>query len=364
MYLHRARFVDYNPSSITALAFSHPCTEANSKRAVPSTLRLAIGKTNGDIEIWRPVSRPTTRDGTQISFFHEISMKGGKDRGIEALAWSQDPSSEGGRLRLYSIGYSTAITEWDLGTGRPKAHLECTGGAIWSIATQPVTISTEGDYALLAVGMEDGSVQLVSTKDGELTFVRTLKGSGKKARVLSLSWQGRDKIVAGLAQSAIKVWDVASGRTIERMSLGKEITKGKDVLIWTVKCLANGDIISGDSNGEVLVWNGRNYTLKQRLKSHAADILTLEVNAAGNALYTAGVDMKTVIHHLVDSEGRKRWGEVAHRRFHTHDVRAMAAYEGVDFSYVISGGIQPQSKTFSDNANITKVLTWPPSFSQ
>lgn len=341
LYIHRARFVDYDPPSINSIAFSHQLSKDQSLKKAPSSLRLAIGKTSGDIEIWRPIITPAPSGlGHQTSFFHEKTMKGGRDRSIEGLCWTIDPVSEGGQLRLFSIGYSTVVTEWDLNSGRPKLHCECTGGAIWSIAAQPRVQGSEDDDSLLAVGMEDGSVLLLSTKDGELNFVKTLpRSSGKKARVLSLCWQGRDRIVAGMADSTIRVWDVRAGRLVERMTLGRELTRGKDVLIWAIKCIKGGDIISGDSNGEILVWNGKNYTLKQRLKSHGADIMALEINAAGDLLYSTGIDTKTVIHQLVNTDGRKRWGEVGHRRFHSHDVRTMAAFESSDFSYVISGGM-------------------------
>lgn len=341
LYLHRSRFVDYTPSSITALAFSHP-SNLSTKNTFTETLRLAIGRSNGDIEIWHPRQDKV--------WYHETTLKGGAERSIEGLAWTQDPKEFGGRLRLFSIGQSAYITEWDLADGKPRKHLDCNGAIIWSISAQPRKIDNnplqegeEDDSQNLVVGVDDGSVIVVGTSGGpgSLNYVKTLVRVSAKSggRVLSLTWQGRHKVVAGLADSTIRVWDLRSGQIVQRMSLGREITRGKNVLIWAVKVLKNGDIVCGTSAGEVLFWNGKNYTLMQRLRGHESDVLCLETNAAGDMVFSAGIDMKTVVYHITGGDSRKKWAELGHRRYHQHDVRAMAAYEGGDISCLVSGGM-------------------------
>jgi U3 small nucleolar RNA-associated protein 4 len=37
-------------------------------------------------------------------------------------------------------------------------------------------------------------------------------------------------------------------------------------------------------------------------------------------------------------KGKNRWAEVAHRRFHSHDVKTMASFEGGGLSVLVSGG--------------------------
>ncbi|KAI5805048.1 WD40-repeat-containing domain protein, partial [Geopyxis carbonaria] len=336
--LHRCRFVDYPPSEITSLAFSHP-SSPNSARPPPSTLRLAIGRSNGSIEIWNPLSG---------AWHHESTLAGGKDRAIEALAWTQDYDSAGaGQLRLFSIGYSTVVTEWDLATGRPRRHLDCNGGAIWSMSAQPRRNAAdvpeeeredaEATAQKIVVGTDDGTLKLLSTASGDLSFVRNLVRAGPaKARVLSLAWKDRFTVVAGLADSKIRVWDVRSGRNIARMSVNRE--HGRDVLVWALKVTKGGDIVSGDSKGEVCFWDSKNWTLKQRLKAHEADCLTLEVGGRnGDSVMSGGADMRTAMYQIAGKS--HRWGEVAHRKYHRHDVRAMAAYESGPFSVVVSGGV-------------------------
>src|SRR5271168_3891089 len=48
----QCRFVDYQPAKISSLAFSHP---SNSKQPTPASLLLAVGRSNGDIELWSPL---------------------------------------------------------------------------------------------------------------------------------------------------------------------------------------------------------------------------------------------------------------------------------------------------------------------
>lgn len=270
-----------------------------------------------------------------------------------------------GSLRLFSIGYSSVVTEWDLAEGRPRSHLDCNGGVIWSIAAQPKVHSSEvaedddeeASAQKIVVGTEDGTLTLLSTAGGGLSYVRTLVRAGtSKSRVLSIAWQDRYTVVAGMADSTIRVWDVRSGRSVSRMSLNKD--KGREVLVWSIKALPNGDIVSADSRGEVCFWDGKNYALRQRIKGHDGDCLALEIGGAnGDTVISGGVDMRTVVYKHISSA--RRWGQVARRRFHKHDVRAMAAYECGKFSVILSGGnkhnIYTRRSALSDTAS--QVLT-------
>lgn len=56
--IHRCRFVDYNPHAITALAF----TQNSSVKNNASNVRLAVGRSNGSIELWNP----------RYSWIHEL----------------------------------------------------------------------------------------------------------------------------------------------------------------------------------------------------------------------------------------------------------------------------------------------------
>lgn len=155
-------------------------------------------------------------------------FRGGEDRSIEGLAWTQDPSGTDkiggripGKLRLFSIGYSTKVTEWDLSTGTPARSVAGHMGEIWCIAVQPRLSNTGSvpqhpngnspvseSFQQIAVGCADGSVVLFSTTDGDLQFHKILpRPVNKKSRVLSIAYQHKYTVIAGYADSTIRVFD-------------------------------------------------------------------------------------------------------------------------------------------------------------
>ena len=356
MEIHRCRFVPYPPSAINALAFSH-ASIPNSRSKGPLNLRLAIGRANGNIEIWNPL---------RGSWFQESIIQGGKDRSVEGLVWTQDPEDvdntgykRPGDLRLFSIGYSSAVTEWDIPSGKPLRHSAGNYGEIWCMAAQPkgqpvnntATLSqgaaiedVESQIQNIAVGCADGSIVLLSTADGDLQFSRILaRPSKKRSRVLSITFQSRYTIIAGHADSTIRIYDVRSKQQMRQMTLGAGPKGGpKEILVWSVKCLSDGTIVSGDSTGTLNIWDGKMYSLLQRIKGHEADILDIAVSANGQTVFSGGMDRRTCMYQRMESgqQGeRHRWAKMTHRRYHKHDVKAMATFETKSLSIVASGGI-------------------------
>ena len=342
---------------MNALAFSHASYAAISKKspATPATLRLALGRPNGDIEIWNPSSG---------LWCQESILRGGKNRSIEGLAWVQDPEDvdkQGfripGRLRLFSIGYSTSVTEWDLAERKPSRHSGGNYGEIWCMAVQPRSSVKTGKHVVtngvlepetqsIAVGCADGAIVLLSTADLDLRFTKLVARSSKKrARVLSLTFQNRSIVVAGHADSTIRVYDIRNGQQLRNMTLGAGPKGGpKETLVWAVRCSSDGFIISGDSTGTMCFWDSKTYALVQRIKAHDADILDVAVSADGQSVFSGGMDRRTVCYKRSGIDGKpemhSRWAKVSHSRLHEHDVKAMAAYEGKTLSILASGGMR------------------------
>jgi U3 small nucleolar RNA-associated protein 4 len=356
MDIHRCRFVPFPSSTINVLAFSH---SQGSRENKATDLRLAIGRANGNIEIWNPLNG---------AWLQETILRGGKDRSIDGLAWIQDPEENDacgkvivGKLRLFSTGYTTTVTEWDLEKGQPLRQSSGNHGEIWCLAAQlPVSLGQKHSTGYssseqwlgqnLLTGCTDGAVVLYSTADQDLQLQRILvRPSSKKAKVISLVFQDRNIAVAGCTDSTIRIYDIRTGTLVRSMSLGAGPTGGpKETIVWAVKCLPNGNILSGDSTGEMRLWDGKTYSLIQRLKCHKQDILSLATSVDGSMIFSGGMDRRTVVYKQTGG-GRSRWGEVTHRRFHSHDVKTMATFEGNGMSIVASGGIV----TTSDVGSIT-----------
>lgn len=338
MDIHRSRFVPYPPSAINALAFSHP--EPEHGQQDPDSLRLAIGRANGNIEIWNPA---------RGSWLQEKVFYGGKDRSVEGLAWTQEPNSRDahgkvvpGRLRLFSIGYSSSVTEWDLTTGLPARHSDGNHSEVWCFAAQPRK-NASGACQKLVAGCADGTIVLLSTDDNDLTFERFVsRATNKKARALSIAFKDQHTVLAGFADSMIRVFDTRNGNVIRNISLGSGPHGGpKEILVWKVKCLSNGDFVSGDSTGDIRIYSGKNYSQTQRISGHEADVLDLAVTRDGTSIFSAGMDRRTCFYTSKkgQSQGQSgKWRKVSHQRYHEHDVKAMTTYEGNNLSVVVTGG--------------------------
>lgn len=314
MDIHRCRFVDYTPSAITAMAFSHKSGQNDS---MPNNLLLAVGRASGNIEIWNP----------RNDWCLKTVLYGGVDRSIEGIVWSTGEEE----LRLFSIGFSTTITEWNLHTGKPLVNQDSNAGAIWSIAICDETKT-------LAVGCDDGSCVLfdISGGPGVIEFKRVLMR--QTSRILSLDFQTKDHLVGGCADGVIKVWDLSTPNSaiISRMQVDRA-RKGEAALIWAVKSLRDGTIVSADSSGAVKFWNGKFFTLSQSFKLHLADALCLGVSANGDMVFSSGIDRKTIQYSR--EGGKREWVSNSFRRFHSHDVRCMAVFECKSMDVLISGGM-------------------------
>jgi U3 small nucleolar RNA-associated protein 4 len=208
-------------------------------------------------------------------------LKGGKGRSVEGLAWIPAPIfQQHAPNRLFSIGSSTYLTEWDVTTGIPKHHLDSNAGAIWSLAGSP-------DGATIALGCEDGTIILVDVAHGSFNYSRSLER--QRSRVLSLSWHPDGKtLVGGCADSTIRAWDVSHphGRIIAQMkveTLHVRGTKAKrrrkmDTLVWAVEVASDGTVLSGDSTGSLKIWETKFWSLKQSFQVHKGDILCLVID--------------------------------------------------------------------------------------
>ncbi|KAF4635528.1 hypothetical protein G7Y89_g2565 [Cudoniella acicularis] len=343
MDIHRCRFVSYPPSTINALAFSHSHIAEGQKTALP---RLAVGRANGDIEIWNPLNG---------SWLQETIIRGGLDRSIDGLVWTQDPDEDIhgstiiGKSRLFSIGYTTTVTEWDLEKGRPLRQASGSHGEIWCLAAQPPLLpakdstkaASTGQWSgqHLIAGCIDGALVLYSTKDDDLQLQRVLiRPSSKKAKIISVTFQDRNIVVAGCSDSTIRIYDIRNGSVVRNMTLGIGPAGGpKEIIVWSVKTLKDGTIVSGDSTGEIRIWDGKTYTFMQRVKGHRQDVLSLATSFDGTTIISGGMDRRTVAYKQI-GKGRPRWAEVSHKRYHNHDVKIMASFEGKGMSVVVSGG--------------------------
>ncbi|GAA5807648.1 hypothetical protein MFLAVUS_001018 [Mucor flavus] len=337
MEVHRCRFVEYQPAAINALDFT------------PSTVkdtRLAVGRANGNIEIWDPT----------YNYRLQKTLPGGEDLSVESLAWAhqntvvnpdaddtpEDILKETELLlqkppRLFSSGLNPFIIEWDTTTMTAKKSCDSNGGAVWCLA-----VNSKGTR--LAAGCEDGCIRMFDIADGALEFIRSFEP--QKGRVLSVAWAPNDEyIVSGGSDSAIRTWNPQTGRTVLRMTVAKN--RKEQTLVWAVAAIKGNTIVSGDSRGTMTFWDSKLGTVKQSIRAHGADILCIAASKDGNQVFSAGVDRKITAFRRTQTGGKKNgktetvtdWINVGSRRYHWHDIRALALDDRAKVNSIVSGGV-------------------------
>lgn len=219
-------------------------------------------------------------------------------------------------------------------TTLPIANYQCDTGVIWSLAASP-------DGTRLAAGCDNGSVVILNIEGGPsiIEFSRILQR--QDARVLSLAWRGNDQVVGGLADARIRVWSTKAethGRILGTMKVDQSKER-ESTLVWSVQVLNNKLLVSGDSTGSVKFWDLSRFSLLQTFNVHEADVLCLAADAAGQNVYSAGVDRKIVSYKMIN-KSLGRWASMSSRMLHSHDIRAMAIHESSNASFLVSGGVE------------------------
>ena len=163
------------------------------------------------------------------------------------------------------------VIEWDLLTCKPKAKYQA-HGAIYDSKVL-------GKFVYLAC--EDGSIRVVKVKKKKIELIKMLVKSeaaclsievvkARKSPIQRHSKKtdgsdesdidsevedlgGASHAYAGYADGTIKKWDLSSGNCI--LHVEKQSKKeSQGCLIWRL-LLFKGYLISGDSKGEVCVWD-------------------------------------------------------------------------------------------------------------
>jgi WD40 repeat protein len=166
-----------------------------------------------------------------------------------------------------------------------------------------------GKFIYLA--SEDGTVKILKVKKTKIDFVRTLVKV--EDRCLSLELVTTDStasektiiksLYAGYADSSIRKWELASGNSVlhfQKLTKKHQKQTGS-CFIWKLR-LSKGFLISGDSMGDVTVWDPQFGTLVKRFNNLKGDINALEVNEDFGAVYASGVDSRVAVIQLKESK--------------------------------------------------------------
>ncbi|ALC43932.1 l-3-72Dn [Drosophila busckii] len=268
---------------------------------------LAVSREEGPIELWNMQYAPYLQ---QVIHLEESST-------VEAVAWAGK--------RLFSVGLTGKLIEWNLNELQPRFEMSPTGNALWCL-------SIHVEQNILAVGSEEGHINILSIENEELSY-KTLFNK-QKERVLCCEFdKPGERLVTG-SPGAVRIWSVAKGHVLHTMTLAQ-----KDYIAYTVRVLSNNTIIAGDSAGNVTVWDANLATQIDTYKVLDAKLFALAVNEREDRLVCSGMEPplirvlgKTQIKR--EASTTERWIKYLQRDVHKHYVKSLVLIG----DRIISGG--------------------------
>ncbi|XP_068081121.1 U3 small nucleolar RNA-associated protein 4 homolog [Anabrus simplex] len=298
---HNVRFYDLEPRAIHCMAFE------------PQHRKLALSRSDHSVEVWDISSTPHM----------ECWIPNLKDVSVEALGWCN--------TRLFSTGLQGFVVEYDLSSLMKKYEVPVTSGPAWCL-------DVSRDHSHLAVGTEDGYINIFKVTEDGLEFVKIL--DRQEGRVLCLAWDASGEAIVTGSIDTVRIWNVHKGHAVHRMTTGRN-ERNRETIVWCLAVTDDFTIISGDSRGKLSFWNGQMGTLIESFPTHLADILCLSVSDDQKSVYCSGVDPLIVcfacVQVRVANGERSRWVKSVQRRVHEHDVRALACADARLFSGGVDG---------------------------
>ena len=310
--VHLARFVEYRPQIVTAMAYE------------AETQMLAVARGSGDIELWR----------TAAPRWHAVgTLTGSSSSQIRSVCWAR---RDGEPPRLFSGSLDGAITEWSLHSLGPVSVTDSQGGSVWCLA-----LSHSGER--LAAACHDGGVRIfeasekvpgLASSDG-VVFRQLLPRHPGEA--LSVAWgPGDGVLVTGDSHGVVRVWQLGKERsgvppTVQTISVASNTGAGglkKAALLWAVAAHADMTVWAADSKGNTHVIDGRmGLVVKRFVAHHGSDVLALATHGL-NDCFSAGVDGRVVHYRRVSgasgaAQAGAQWVQAGAARLHTHDIRCL-----------------------------------------
>lgn len=223
------------------------------------------------------------------------------------------------------------LIEWDLKTLRIKKKLLLTG-------EKGICMDYHKETEKLAVGTEEGFINIFDVCDEDIQFVRVL--DKQDHRVVCCKFNEAGNFLVSGSIDAVKVWNVQTGHVTHKMSTGRE-HKHQETVVWCVEVLKDFTIVTGDSRGRVTFWDGTLGTQVDWMQASSADILCLAVSQNQNSLFCSGVEqiVRKYVRIQTNRDGIKldQWIRNTKRpKLHTHDVLALTTIAN---NQVASGGI-------------------------
>jgi len=340
----------------------------------PSWTKAAVAKENGHLEIldipsltlsnvivmnnmpnspYKPASPKVQQPedlASPINFFH-----------VRTIVWPSNKS-------IITGGLDGVLRMWDVETGALLKSEISGGGPVWSMALNPLD-------GRLAVACDSGQVRIFTSK---FHLAGILKGT-LKSKMLSVCWALSTSSAPpggarGSGGNSCEVW----GGNVNGEVFGWTVVKSlaerlpqitmrlpqKGAFPWSIAystSFGHNQLITGDSGGNMIVWDTNTCTQIQRVTRHTpnTDITCLAIDPSQSVLFSAGAD--GMIHMFYKDEGGGEGGQASTGVWewngknveHVHDVWGLAIVKGKAGLSTLSGG--PDGCLISTKQRIFKV---------
>ena len=118
--------------------------------------------------------------------------------------------------------------------------------------------------------------------------LKRLPATDSKCLSVCSSSSEKNTIYAGYSDGTIRKF--LDGGVSKRLTY---IFQHKDSAIWVLKEI-DGFLVSGDSNGDVIIWDKMNGNAVKVFSDFKGDVLTLAVNNDQKTIYASGVDSRVI----------------------------------------------------------------------
>jgi U3 small nucleolar RNA-associated protein 4 len=313
---------------------------AGSKRAVAHSLA------------WVPMSTPTTTTTTSSSTSSTPSQTALVAASPDGTLWTVHCFAGASRQlqsRIASGGGGVFDLTTCTGIALPLVAAACQDGSIriWNVVSSKddnngthgfqlqeppvVTLATAG-APILSVAWRCVRQQLSSSSSSETTVYTELyagvaDGTIRKYHLdLKVQQQGQQEDDASMTFQVLK-------QTPDLRMTVESRGRRTPTKVWTMQALDDGSLVTGNSLGQVQIWDTVTGTLMQSVTQTElkADVLKIVVNPSQTKLFASGVDSRVVCLERSTSSDRT-WKFTTAQRPHTHDVKCMAIVDDALFT--------------------------------
>jgi U3 small nucleolar RNA-associated protein 4 len=261
---------------------------------------------------------------------------------------------------LIAVGLGGQVCLYDINYLQPRKTEDSYGGAVWNAAASPCKTQ-------LCLACQDGSIRFFGLPD--LGYQIHIQAHKNGILCVAYSPHG-SKIASAGIDGVVQIWELGNARAILKITLERRKRKEKSTeddptltqkeeipSIWSMVWLNSGELVTGDSFGNVQFWDTNTGTLINQFSELQAPVLALASSTDHKYVFASGVNPLCLVFESIDS---KSWVITGRKRIHNLDTLNIACTR-LDESgkeTIISGSMSGEIKFFEVGSSETRELSF------